>query len=592
MIGSTNRSAKRTMRRAKRSAVAGTAAAAMALGLAGAPAANAAIPLNIDISPAYTAGAVAGLLNLIGNAFPGTDIGGGIYKSGPPQTVNYGIGFPYAFAATDVYLNVNLSLFLKNLKPVDTQSLYNTIAAIPQGKTGCGGTTYTFSSSNPANSCRFVFMLATSEATRNLANVYRAQIASVTTGSTPGGYIPFQQTVGATAASPTQTNQALGFLQNPLRPNGGFFSRFPGLSNFIGQDPTMPAAGKYLSEDGTIWLNSTTIDASYAYDPNADFPVVSNIFSILNSLDAFLPVNLAGGLDAAQPFILADQSGKTADVKDVGLGLAELFQVPVSPVPALGTIYLSMTPGTAYYATIVPKQLPIFGYMRLPALLINAALGAINAPFRVGTPWSDALTPAMKILVNIGYDDVVTPQMIADDPATYGSYQPYDRTFLKSGAGATVDGTTLTYTPFGSVSPLTPEERSQVIGDVTQALVAGFKAQFAKPLFGYIVPASSGASSAAAKAARVATPAAAEVTDAPTVDEPAPVEVTDIGTPMPSLLSGGPVAAPKQGSLRASRGKSEGQSAASRIRRPAAASVAGGNDVVKPAAAGKSAVTR
>ena len=154
MIGSTNRAARRrTLKRARTSALAGAAAAALTVGMAGAPSANAAIPLDIDINPSYTAGTLASILNFLGDTFPGTDLAG-IYNSGPPQTVSYGIGFPYAIGSTDIYLNVNASLFLNNIRPTDTQYLYNTIAAIPQQKTGCGGTSPSLGQSNPATSCR------------------------------------------------------------------------------------------------------------------------------------------------------------------------------------------------------------------------------------------------------------------------------------------------------------------------------------------------------------------------------------------------------------------------------------------------------
>ena len=577
----------------------------MTSGLMTAPSADAAIAIDVNVNPAYTAGFIASVLNFVGNTFPGLSLGGA-YNSGPPQTVGLTLDpIPYDFVTGVGVIRLNLDvaaqLFLKNLKPTDTQSLYNTLAAIPQQNTGCGGTVVLQGDSNPATSCRFAFMLGTSGATLRLANAYQAEIASVQ-GTTEAGYIPFQATTGSTAAKPTQTNQVLAFLQNPLRPNGGILSRFPGLSERFGQNPAMPGAGLYKSPDQKITINTSTLDVTWAYDPTADFPVASNIFSILNSLNAFLPINLAGGLNPTHPFVFADSNGAPVELKDFGLNLAALFQVKVSPVPVINNYWLKMVNGTASYVTIVPDQLPLLTPNRLPALAVNALLGAINAPFRFGTPFADAIEPAMKILVNVGYDDVLAPDKLntcatacdTADAKTWAElgYQAYDRTYLKAGSGATVGELTLPYTPFGSVDPLTPAERAEVPNDVVEALFAGFRTQLSKPLFGIIVPANSGASSAAAKAARVATPAAAEVTDAPTVDEPAPVEVTDIGTPMPSLLSGGPVAAPKQGSLRASRGKSEGQSAASRIRRPAAASVAGGNDVVKPAAAGKSAVTR
>ena len=481
MIGSTNRATRRSkvVRRAQTAAVAATAAAAMAMGLAVAPAADAAIPVTIDIDPVYTAGTLAGLLDFAGNLFPGTDLGG-ILNTGPPPSVSVSIETVVA----TYQLLIDANLYLDYIQPGATDYLYNTLAAIPQPT--C--------SSSYASNCRYAMMLGTSGATLNLANAYRAQISSVRDGVTPAGYIPFTAAPNSSISKPTQTNQVLGFLQNPLRPNGGFLARFPGFAEFLGVDPSMPAAGKYTSADGTIVVNSTTLDATWAYDPTGDFPEVFRLVSILNSLSAALPLNLLGGLSG---FVLADSTGKEASATDVGLNLAGLFQVSVPGTP-IGTITLPMVDGLGYYATVVPNQLPIFNGLRLPSFLLNAALGALNAPFRFGTPLSDALEPATRILVNIGYDDVVTPEMIANDPATYGGYQPYDRTFLNSAVP----------TPFGSVNPLTPSERGAVWGDVLQALIGGFQAQFAKPFWGILEPAESAESAAAA------TPAAAQVSRA------------------------------------------------------------------------------
>jgi hypothetical protein len=477
MIGSTNRATRRSkvVRRAQTAAVAATAAAAMAMGLGAAPAADAAIPVTIDIDPVYTAGTLAGLLDFVSNVFPGTDLGG-ILNTGPPPSVS--VSIETVFATYQLLIDANLSL--DYIQPGATDYLYNTLAAIPQPT--CG--------SSYASNCRYAMMLGTSGATLNLANAYRTQISSVQDGVTPAGYIPFAAAPNSSSSKPTQTNQVLGFLQNPLRPNGGFLARFPGFAEFLGVDPSMPAAGKYTSADGRIVVNSTTLDATWAYDPTGDFPEVFRLVSILNSLSAALPLNLLGGLSG---FVLADSTGKEASATDVGLNLAGLFQVSVPGTP-IGTITLPMVDGVGYYATLVPNQLPIFNGLRLPSFLLNAALGALNAPFRFGTPLSDALEPATRILVNIGYDDVVTPEMIASDPATYGSYQPYDRTFLNSAVP----------TPFGSVAPLTPSERRAVWGDVWEALIGGFQAQFAKPFWGILEPADS------AEPAAAVTPAAAQ----------------------------------------------------------------------------------
>jgi hypothetical protein len=555
MNASTNGAMRRnTIRQARTAILAGTAAAALTAGLAAAPSANAAIPVNVDLDPVYTAGTLASLLNYVGNAFPGRTFGG-LYNSGPPQSLGTSLWFPYTVKLPEpinkdltLTLDVKAALFPQNLKNPTTKSLYNTLAAIPQQNTGCGGKTLDPNAkpanavvdSNPASTCRFAVMIGTSGATRSLANAYSAEIASVQDPTnTPAGYLDFEAAPGSTEKRPTETNQLLAFLQNPLRPNGGLLSRFPTLSKAIGQNPEMPAAGLFKSADGTVTLNTTTLDATWAYDPTADFPEVFNMFSIINSLNALLPINLTGGLSTTQPFVLANSTGGVAAAQDVGQSLASLFQVAVSPVPIpnglpynlseLQTFYLPMADGQAYYATIVPKQLPFYSLLRLPATAINAALARIGEGFRVGTPIMNALEPATKIMVNIGYDDVVAPDKLdtVDPNSTSGQtyaqegYQAYDRTFLKAGVT----------TPFGSVDPLTKEQRKQVPGDVFKALGAGFKEMFSTPAFGFIVPAPAPASksaaatpSAGAVAARVAAPAA--VTAAPVVNPATSVDQT------------------------------------------------------------------
>lgn len=517
------------MRRAKSMAVASSAAAAMTLGLAAAPAAtlpDAQADVTINWAPTYTAGALAGILNWFGETFPETEIpiAGVTYNTGPPQRVSASVntGIPLVGTAA-------VNLFLKYLE-INTNSpyggaaaLYNTIANMP---------TPTCATGNYASNCRYALMLGTSGSTYDLVNAFRAQIASVTTGETPAGFIPFTAAPGSTVQRPTQTNEALILLQNPVRPNGGIMSRFPSITTALGLDPTMPAAGKYTSSDGTVVVNTSTIDATWAYDAIADFPEVFSLIALANSAWATLPLNLiTGGVKEA---VLANPNGTASNVVLVGANLASVLQM--GPLPVLGT--LPMATGAGYYATIVGNDLPLLTPMRLPTYVANTVLKKLNSPYLLGDPLADALQPALQILVNIAYDDVVTPT----DGGTY------NRTFLTGG----------TYTPFGSVQPLTPEEKKAVPGDVWQALVTGVQDQLAKPFWGIIVPntedaeaASTPAPAPAPVAAKAAAATAAPVAaPAPIVDSaPAPVEApvaqpAPIAEPVSVDADPAPVAAP------------------------------------------------
>jgi hypothetical protein len=465
-----------TLRRAKTATVAGVAAAAMTLGLAAPATLPTASALDITWDPTYTAGTLAALIDVVGNAFPG--VGVSIYNAGPPQTITISVG------DIPVVGELNLILALENTA-ADTPNLYNTVASIPQPQNSS-----IFSNAN----YRYALLAASGEANLNLIDAYRTEISSVRDGNTPAGYIPFSP---STNNKPNKTEQALVFLQNPLRPNGGLLTRFPGLSGLLGIDTVIPAAGLYTSGDTKTALNTTTIDVTWAYDPFGDFPEIANPFSLINTLNAAVPINLFDGIQV-----------KGDSLIDVGLNVAQVLSlVPLVPV----------NDGKAWYLTLEPNQLPILTPLRVPSLIVNAALNAVGSPYLLGTPLADALQPAMKILVNTGYSDVVTPEDIATDPATYAGYQSYDRTYK----------TSATPTPFGSVSPLTPQEWEQVPGDVFQALVSGVQTQLQKPLFGLLVPAQQAGPTAAQRpraAARVALDTAASspkpVRARPTVTQP------------------------------------------------------------------------
>lgn len=376
--------------------------------------------------------------------------------------------------------------------PYDSQSIYNTINAMPfQRRLALIGT--------PPNdrvirligatAGQYPAYLSSGIGTFNTIKAWRDQISSVD-GTTPNGYTPFQPGEPSNA-----TNEVFIFLRNPLRPNGGIVTRFAPLFNFLGVDTTLPAAGRISNEAGTIVLNTGTSDVAWAYDPLADFPVTLNPFSIVNSLLAGIPTNLIGGVSLQG----LNQDGIPINfTDDLVLNLASVLGIINRES---GGIISTISEGNAYYGTLVPNNLPILDPLRLPVRLINLVSSAMGMPLNLGTPIADALEPATKILVNIGYSDVIPPDKVDTCAAFCGTanartyadlgYGAYDRSYLTSS----------TTQPFLSANPLTPQEWLQVPGDVVRALVDGFT--------GAITPKSAAAVS---PAARTAAPAAAGAT--------------------------------------------------------------------------------
>jgi len=385
-----------------------------------------------------TAAAVA-----VGSATPAAalDVPQQVYTAGPLLNLLPLLGVDTLTIPLGVLPVVGDTSLILDFVPIeyDSQNIYNTVNALPFAKRGTFSSIYDRVIGAPADpTTQFPAVLGSGIGTRNLVEAYRAQISSVS-GNTPPGYTPFQPVPGA---NPTQTNQALLYLRNPLRPNGGIDARFAPLLNLFGVDTTLPAAG--VNTGTGLKLNTATLDVTWAYDLFSDFPVTLNPFSLVNSLLTFLPVNLAGGV-----------SLEALDTTAAGVNVASVLGI----LNRLSGGIAGVDDGKAWYGTLLPNDLPILEPLRLPSRVINAVFGT-----DLGTPFADALQPAFTILVNTGYSDVVTPADIAADPTLADTYQPYDRTFL----------TSATPEPFLSVNPLTPAEWVQVPGDVVRALFTGF----------------------------------------------------------------------------------------------------------------------
>lgn len=504
-----NRKARRgskALRRGRRIVTTAAAVGSLTLGLAGMPSAQAATgyDVNIDVNPVYTVGTLAGLINGLlsaGIGFPP------VVNPGPPASfsfpVNYSVTQKVDYVG-DVLVNILNATLYPVLAPNDSYGIYNAVNGLSNWYTVAGNLV---KPGNTDNRYRPAAALGIGDGAVSLIEAYRQQIQSVTTGVTDQGYSPFVLGPGSPGKNINWTNEVLLLASNPYRPNGGLFTRFQGISDLLGIDTSVPAGGKYTNpyqnpaSTPGMTLNTSTVDLAWEYDPLADFPTVFNPFSIVNSLMAALPVNLIGGIAGVQG----------SEIGDVGLNiLVQLNQL--SAINIIGqTIPGNYVTGGSFYETIVPNQLPIMELLRLPAQIVNLIAGKQI----LGTPIADALEPAMKILVNVGYSDVLTPDELGQcavnctDPGTAQTwaqlgYQAYDRQFTT--------GSVATPTPFGT-DTLTWDEWKQVPADVLGALVRGFQ-----DAFNPTAVATSAAAKAPAVVARQAAPSASAVADSPQAD--------------------------------------------------------------------------
>ena len=159
----------------------------------------------------------------------------------------------------------------------------------------------------------------------------------------------------ATSPTPPQ-NISFVLVGNEMNPDGGFLSRFPGL--------TLPSLG--LDFYGATPENAfPTTNYTLEYDGFADFPR--------------FPINFLADLNAGLGIVF------------VHTKYADLTQQQVTPVSQGGqAIELPTTSPTQHYYIIPTENMPLLEPLRLVPL--------------VGTPLADLLQPAL-VLVNLGYGD-------------------------------------------------------------------------------------------------------------------------------------------------------------------------------------------
>lgn len=370
----------------------------------------------------------------VGAPAAGADVDFGAVTTGPLFAAAAALGVDtVVIEDVDVIGDITLNLAWS---PAIPPVLGGAVNAYPFGGFNPLGATF---KRQPGGTLGAVILAGSGLSAYNAGAAYEALLASAG-GATPPGYTPLVPsgrvssltgepcTAGPTCVQGTNiTNLAVLQVNNPGTPNGGLYARFGPILSLFGVNP-VSAGGESASTTG-VAMNAATIGLGLGYNAVSDFPVTLNPFSLVNSLLAtVLPTYLLGGGTLA---------GDSDDLLYTRLGL-------------LATLNVASTS----YSTFAPDDLPLLEPLRLPARLINGVLGALGVPLTLPTPLADAWEPALEILVNTGYTDVVTPT----DGGTY------NRTYRQSGD----------YVPFLSQAPLTPAEWLQVPGDVVRALFTGF----------------------------------------------------------------------------------------------------------------------
>lgn len=239
---------------------------------------------------------------------------------------------------------------------------------------------------------------------------------------------------------------SLLLVRNPGRPNGGLYSRFaPIYEELTGVNPVTPDRQDVLPEgfDPDLITKLLTGNAS-----DISFDELGNLQGVINSVDG-KPIIVTVKADVGWEYDLLSDAPATANPIAWANSLASavlltnlLTGVDFGNLGAGGYIGPD---GTVYY-TLPVEQLPLLALPRLAAAALGLATGE-----DVNTPLADALEPVLKMLVNIGYNDVVRN---ADGT--------YTRTLDKFGEP----------TLFGTPT-LTPAQMALLPGDFIRLLGAG-----------------------------------------------------------------------------------------------------------------------
>ena len=202
--------------------------------------------------------------------------------------------------------------------------------------------------------------------------------------------------------TPGNVNPILGSLtilpmvliNNPARPDGGLAARFGPLAALLGIDTVNPHT--QLTGNGGAALGTTglhlgganvlpiLIDATYEYQPLSDFASWPNAVTVLNNLAAGLsPTYLLRGLDLS------------------GLG----GQLTPQLTSALTDLANGKPLALNLYLTLHSATLPLLEPLYLASDFLNIV--GLSPLAQVPMRLANALAPALRILTDVGYANVV-----------------------------------------------------------------------------------------------------------------------------------------------------------------------------------------
>lgn len=253
------------------------------------------------------------------------------------------------------------------------------------------------------------------------------------------------------------TGQWLIFVNNVSRPGGGLFALATPFSNLFGLNLTTPDAGSYTNPDKTKVLNTSILDITWAYNPLSDAPTTLNPLAWANSAAAGVFLT----------YLLPDEDNNIGNhvLPKLGTGIFDGLKVMLDPtggqgaqmIPVLGEFLKLINvnflnyPGKATYITYDSGNLPLLEPFRVAPHLLNLLPG-VDIP----TPLTDSIEPALRKLVNMGYQDVNPNDL--------------ERTFNEAGEQA-----------YLWHSPLTPTQQLAAGEIVFDALIDGIQANALNP---------------------------------------------------------------------------------------------------------------